>query len=236
MRRPPPILLLAALFVAAACAAAGRPAPRDAGGDLVSGEITDLAPGSFRIRPWNPRLPRRVLVTPAPDARYGALGLIRRRDLRTGDRVLAVEETDPVPPAEARDEGGVPGVSLRAAGKRVGNGRLRAVLRVAPAEDAALAAPGDAFGGRLLTAARGFFKGFRRGGTNPPDARTLETPGVVESTEPLRLRVAGEVREFRVQGSTLFIGYAPAAHSSRGARWPCSRRRRRVRTAPCRGS
>lgn len=178
--------------------------------ERTSGEITDLAERSFRIRPWKPELPARIQVTSTPATRYFKQSRGKPRDVQVGDMVLVVPEEAPIRPEKSFY------VVLRPNSKPVPPEKTpeaRGVIRlwkvgtekVGPesvsAEDRRNARV-------LLDGALPFFKGGNEGGINAPDKKEKLYTGVVISLQPMRVQTANGVKDFKLDDDTLVINHS----------------------------
>jgi hypothetical protein len=158
--------------------------------NIVMGEITELAESSFRIRPWAPRLPRRLQVLATPETRYFRHQEGKVRDLKVGELALVVAEKVPGAKRERDSEG--PEKTEKAAkvskeplpAKEPGKAEpvkpptARAVVRFWELAGKEVTQQDRLMALTLLRGAIPFFKGARRGGMDPPGKQTRQVIGV----------------------------------------------------------
>lgn len=178
------------------------PAP----GTVVLGEITDIEGTTFRIRPWNPQLPKRVQVAVSAETRYFSERTGRFSELTAGQLLLVVPDkkrmgSDPGRAATqtatsgsgnpSGDAGATPapaaGSDLQPpAGGAPSGGAVpphplaaRALLQLWKAPDSG-AVDDPLLARALLEGAQGFFRGVRRGGVDRPRPDERVQYGVFE--------------------------------------------------------
>lgn len=200
----------------AAAPASGTAAPSDADADppvvvqKTTGEITDLAERSFRIRPWKPELPARIQVTATPATRYFKQSRGKPRDVQVGDLVLVVPEEAPV-----RHEKSFY-VVLRPNSKPVPPEKTpeaRGVIRLWKVGTESVSAESVSAEDRrnarvLLEGALPFFKGGNEGGINAPAKKEKLYTGVVTSLQPMRVQTVRGVKEFKLDDDTLVVNHS----------------------------
>jgi hypothetical protein len=180
---------------------------------LYSGEIVGLEETSFRIRPWDPKLPARLTVTASGATRYFRQSKGGRDEIKPGEVVLVVEtkrktpklprpkdETEEQRLARVEQEKELQREALKKPGMALG------VLRLWQAPPQAGISAEDILTGRiLLRGALGYFEGFRAGSQNAPRNDNPVTVGVVKSTKPLVLTVGEEDKAFRTEDETIWV-------------------------------
>jgi hypothetical protein len=156
---------------------------------IIVGEISDKPEGGFRIRPWNPKQPRRLQVTIAQSAPYLAQVEGDRRDLKPGDRVTVVYEKPKAEGKNGQQEKEQPC-------------RTRAVLRFP--KDADLGAESEQV---LWEGAQNFFKGARRGGVNKPGKGAKLVSGTILAVKPLTVETVAGSQQFETERDMLVIDH-----------------------------
>lgn len=204
------VALVAGLSISTAGAALWQTVPAEAADSaerarpFVIGEITELSEARLQVRPWNPNLPRRMVVSAATGARYYEQKVGSLKDVQVGDLVL-------VTPARTQPEGS--STEQKKSRKTRPQGQpvpARAVIRFWPAG----AGEGDrALQSRaavsLFQGALPFFKGRARGGVGPPAKGTPLIVGVVTTLEPLTVETEKQSRVFTTDEDVLVVNHLP---------------------------
>jgi hypothetical protein len=157
-----------------------------------TGEITELESSSFRIKPWDPDLPKRVQVTAGQATRYFKQDECKRDDIKPGDFVFIVEQTRERPyirpkKDETPDERAAREAKLKEMAEEIAKkpGKALLVLRLWPAGDADVTPELHASASALFLGSHGFFQGFSRGSVNVPKGHSPRTVGIVKTVRPL---------------------------------------------------
>jgi hypothetical protein len=157
-----------------------------------TGEITDLEASSFRIKPWDPNLPKRVQVTAGQSTRYFRQDECKRDDVKPGDFVFIVEQAREKPyirpkKDETPDERAAREAKLKEMAEEIAKkpGKPLVVIRLWPAGDADVTPELRASASALYLGAHGFMQGFSRGSVNVPKGHAPRTVGIVKSVRPL---------------------------------------------------
>lgn len=167
---------------------------------LVVGEITDLAERSFRIRPWNPNLPRRLQVIAGSETRYFRQQRGKRKELTSGELVMVLVErsTTATPKKTAEGETEAPASPSRA----------KAVLRLWQATGKEITPEDRAVSLSLLRGALGYLPGRANAVSERLEREYSKALGVVRSVEPLAVETAlGTTRQFMADNNTLVVNH-----------------------------
>jgi hypothetical protein len=164
---------------------------------LTLGLITELKERSIQIRPWSPDLPRRVLVTVAEGARYFHQHRIPRRSLAQGSLVMLVREPAP---ARRKDAGGAPSGAPPSV-------KARGLIQFWPAPEGKVPDEDSALARSLMAGARGYFRGWKRGGMDPPRGQNDLLLGLLTSTSPMTLVGRGGERAVSVIDDAVIVSH-----------------------------
>lgn len=175
----------------------------------TTGEITDLAERSFRIRPWHYQLPARIQVTATPATRYFKQSEGKPRDVQVGDLVLVVPEEAPI-----RHEKSFY-VLLKPNGRPdppKKTPEARAVIRLWNVGKEKIGPDAVSQEDRrnahvLLQGASPYFVGGNQGGIDRPVKKEKLYTGVVTSLSPMAVQTANGVQEFRLDDDTLVVNH-----------------------------
>ena len=236
--------LMLGLLLAGAATGQERATPRNlaperqvpATGTVVLGEITELEGTTFRIRPWNPQLPKRVQVAVSAETRYFSERTGRLSELAAGQLVLVVPDKkrmgrDPAPAATQtatpgpgeprRDVGATPAPApgsdpAHPAADTPSGGAVpphplaaRALLQLWKAPDSG-AVDDPLLARALLEGAQGFFRGVRRGGVDRPRPDERVQYGVFERDTRPRLVGQGGRRAVELVKEGIVVLVEPA--------------------------
>ena len=171
--------------------------------ETVVGKITEVRPDGFEICPWNTALPRRMDVVLQPDTQYFQQHRGSKRDMGNGDFVVLMHENT-LPPTKAiqlNPKGNQPGKKPEAL-------KAVAVLRFPEVKEPDKEIRQTA---RLLfQCAETYFIGQDNGGVDPPKKWNRPLVGHLEGLDPLVIRSAGELQEFRPAGDLLVVNNTTA--------------------------
>lgn len=166
--------------------------------ETVVGKITEVRPDGFEICPWNTALPRRMDVLVQPDTQYFEQHRGSKRDMGTGDFVVLMHENT-LPPTKAiqlNPKGTQPGKKPEA---------LKAVALLRFPETKEVNKDIRQTARLLFQCAETYLIGQDNGGVDPPKKWNRPLVGHLEGLDPLLIRTAGELQEFRPAGDLLVV-------------------------------
>ncbi|MFN3650887.1 MAG: hypothetical protein ACK47B_15025 [Armatimonadota bacterium] len=220
------LALTAALAPLPALTAAQEPEPESAGKgkrerEVLIGEITTGTEAGLELRPWNPRLPRRVNVETGPETRYLRQKRGKWSDLKVGDAVLVMPiiPKPPTPPqpdpdeatptaADAQKEKEEEALEAQEPARRPS---VRALLRLWPAGDALPTQEDTKTARALLKAADPYFKVKELGGVGLPQDHEKPVVGILTALTPITIRTERRTRRFAVRKEVLIVTHEPVA-------------------------